>query len=150
MARFDNGDDGGPYKATFWSYFILPYIDQGPLFASIPFVQFPDWSTGNYLAAVQTPIAVFRCPSTTDSLNYTTTTGSTIPNRYPISYALNCTGSLGNPYATVANFPVTTALPNGNTGSIECMLYEDDGNWTPTGAFNGWGYYTNNDYPHRR
>src|SRR5689334_1269319 len=34
MARFDHADDGGPYTATFWSYFILPYIDQTPLYNS--------------------------------------------------------------------------------------------------------------------
>jgi prepilin-type N-terminal cleavage/methylation domain-containing protein len=150
MARFDHTDDGGPYKATFWSYFILPYIDQGPLFATIPFVQFPDWTAGTYLAAVQTPLAVFRCPATSDFQTYTTTGGGTITNRYPINYAVNCTGSLGNPYATVANFPVSASLPSGNQGSGECMLHEDDGNWTPTGGYNNWGLYTNNDYPYRR
>src|SRR6478672_9331460 len=44
LARFDHMDDGGPYNATFWSYFILPYIDQAPLYASIPFLQQPDWT----------------------------------------------------------------------------------------------------------
>src|ERR1039457_1840547 len=36
-ARFDHQDDGGPYNATYWSYFILPYIDQTPLYTSAPF-----------------------------------------------------------------------------------------------------------------
>jgi prepilin-type N-terminal cleavage/methylation domain-containing protein len=150
MARHDEGDDGGPYAATFWSYFILPYIDQGPLYASASFVQTPDWTTGNYLLAAQAQLAVFRCPSTSDLLAYTTTSGGTITNRYAISYAANCSGSIGNPYATVANFPVSAANPLGNQGSGECMLHEDDGNWSASGGFNGWGIYTNNDYPYRR
>jgi prepilin-type N-terminal cleavage/methylation domain-containing protein len=152
MARHDEGDDGGPYSATFWSYFILPYIDQAPLYASAPFVQNPDWSTGNYLLAVQAQLPVLRCPATSDLLTYTTTylNGETIPNRFAISYAANCTGSIGNPYANTTNFPPSQNLPNGNQGSGECMLHEDDGNWTPSGAFNGWGQYTNNDYPYRR
>src|SRR5713226_6917350 len=32
LARFDHMDDGGPYNATFWSYFLLPYLEQTPLF----------------------------------------------------------------------------------------------------------------------
>src|SRR5271167_643870 len=53
MARHDEGDDGGPYPATYWSYFILPYIDQIPLYESAPFVQDPDWTQGNYLLAAE-------------------------------------------------------------------------------------------------
>ena len=134
MARFDSGDDGGPYPATFWSYFILPYIDQNPLFMSAPFVQYPDWTQGNYLLAVEAQIAVFRCPSTTDLVTYTTTylNGETIPNRFAISYAAVCSGDIGNPSSA--------------NGSGECMLHEDDGGWSPTGGFNGWGVYNTNPY----
>src|ERR1019366_2721822 len=99
MARHDYTDDGGPYNATFWSYFILPHIDQVPLFATIPFVQQPDWTTGNYLLAVQMQLAVYRCPATSDQQAYSTTNGGNIPNRAAISYAANCSGSIGNPYA---------------------------------------------------
>src|SRR5579871_828031 len=64
MARFDHTDDGGPYAATYWSYFILPYIDQMPLFHSIPFVQYPNWADGGkYQAAAQAQLMVFRCPA---------------------------------------------------------------------------------------
>jgi prepilin-type N-terminal cleavage/methylation domain-containing protein len=134
MARFDHMDDGGPYNATHWSYFILPYLEQAPLYASAPLVQRPDWSTGNYLAAAQTQLAVFRCPSTTDQLTYTTTVGGTITNRFAISYAANTSGSIGNPASPL--------------GSGECMLHNDDGAWNPTGGFKGWGVYS--DTPYRR
>jgi prepilin-type processing-associated H-X9-DG protein len=125
---------GGDYRATFWSYFLLPYIEQGNLYATVPFVPSPNWSTGAYLAAAQTQIPTYRCPSTTDLPYYTTASGGTITNRAAISYALNGSGSLGNP-----------ASPS---GAGECMLHMDDGAWTPTGGFNNWGYYT--DTPWRR
>src|SRR5215510_517548 len=32
LARYDHMDDGGPYNATFWSYFLLPYLEQADLF----------------------------------------------------------------------------------------------------------------------
>jgi prepilin-type N-terminal cleavage/methylation domain-containing protein len=132
MARFDHTDDGGPYNATFWSYFILPYIDQTPLFTSIPFLPQPDWTTGNYLLAVQAPLAVFRCPATSDQTAYNTTTGGTIINRFPISYAAVTSGSIGNPGSPL--------------GSGECMLHNDDGAWTPGLGFKSWGQYTDTTY----
>jgi prepilin-type N-terminal cleavage/methylation domain-containing protein/prepilin-type processing-associated H-X9-DG protein len=134
LSEMDQYGGSGPYMATFWSYFLLPYIEQGALFDSIPFKSQPDWTTGNYLKAVQTQIPILRCPASTDDLNYTCTTGGTIPQRAAISYALNGSGSLGNP-----------ASPS---GAGECMLHMDDGNWSPTGGFNNWGYYT--DLPYRR
>jgi prepilin-type processing-associated H-X9-DG protein len=138
MARFSYTDQygtaTGTYEATYWSYFILPYVEQDNLYNSVPFVQFPMWTTGAYLSAVQTRLSIFRCPSTTDEISYTTTSGGIITNRYAISYALNDSGSIGNP-----------ASPS---GAGECMLHTDDGTWTPTGAFNGWGHYI--DTPWRR
>ena len=125
MARFDHMDDGGPYPATYWSYFILPFIDQIPLYDTIPFVQYPDWTQGNYLNAVQTQLVVFRCPSSGDLTSYPS---GNIPNRFAINYAAVTSGSIGNPGA-----------PN---GSGECMLHNDDGAWSPTGGYNGWGIYT--------
>ena len=53
-ARFDHMDDGGPYNATYWTYFILPQLEQANLYASAPFVQKPNWADGgSYQAAVQ-------------------------------------------------------------------------------------------------
>jgi prepilin-type N-terminal cleavage/methylation domain-containing protein/prepilin-type processing-associated H-X9-DG protein len=138
MARYSDMDQygtaTGTYQATYWSYFILPYVEQANLFQLAPFVQFPNWTTGNYLLAVQTQVPIFRCPSTTDQLTYTTTSGGTITNRYAISYAVNGSGSIGNPASA--------------QGAPENPLYMDDGAWQATGGFNGWGIYT--DTPWRR
>src|SRR5947199_9765965 len=57
MARYDHMDDGGPYNATFWSYFLLPYLEQADLFKMAPFTQFPNWAAGNYLTAAQARIS---------------------------------------------------------------------------------------------
>ncbi len=138
MARFSEMDQygtaTGQYSATYWSFFVLPYLEQEPLFSSIPLQQFPDWTKGAYLTAVQTQLSVLRCPITRDQINYTTTSGGIIPNRYAISYAVNGSGSIGNPASV--------------QGAPECPLYMDDGTWTPTGAYNNWGWYT--DTPWRR
>ncbi len=128
------GSSTGQYQATYWSYFILPYIEKKDLYDSIPFVSNPAWTKGNYLLAVQAQLSIFRCPSSSDNLTYNTTSGGSLPNRFAISYAVNGTGSLGNP-----------ASPN---GAGECMLHMDDGTWVPGGGFNGWGLYT--DTPWRR
>ena len=57
MAQYSEMDQygvsTGQYNATYWSYFLLPYLEQEPLYNSIPFVQFPNWTAGNYLVAVQ-------------------------------------------------------------------------------------------------
>ena len=123
---------GQNYQATLWSYFILPYIDQVPLYDTIPFVPYPNWSTGPYLTAMRMQLTVLRCPATTDDVTYTTSTDNAgaigvINNRFAISYALVGTGHIGNP-----------ASP---TGAGECMLHADDISWQTTGGFNGWGIY---------
>jgi prepilin-type N-terminal cleavage/methylation domain-containing protein/prepilin-type processing-associated H-X9-DG protein len=138
MARHDHMDDGGPYNATFWSYFLLPYLEQAPLFNSAPFVTTPDWTIGNYLIAAETQLPILRCPSSTDLDSYNS---GGIPNRYAISYAVVGSGSIGNPLATPDNFP-------DNNGATETILHMDDGAWDPTGGFKGWGWYV--DYPYRR
>lgn len=120
------------YQATLWSYFLLPYLDQTPLYESIPFVSYPNWTTGNYLRAVQTAITVLRCPATTDQMFYTTATNGTVTDRFAISYALVGTASIGNPASPL--------------GAGECMLHTDDAAWLTTGGFNGWGTYTGTNY----
>jgi prepilin-type N-terminal cleavage/methylation domain-containing protein/prepilin-type processing-associated H-X9-DG protein len=121
------GTSSGKYNATYWSYFLLPYLDQGPLADSIPFVDYPDWTQGNYLLAAQAQLSVFRCPSSTDDTTYTTTSGGTIPDRFAISYALNGSGSIGNPASA--------------SGAGECILHMDDGTWQANGGFNNYGFY---------
>ncbi len=123
---------GQNYQATLWSYFILPYIDQTPLYESTPFVAYPNWTTGPYLRAMQMQLNVLRCPATTDAVTYTTSTDNAgaigvISSRYAISYALVGTGHIGNP-----------ASPS---GAGLCMLHADDIGWQTSGGFNGWGSY---------
>jgi prepilin-type N-terminal cleavage/methylation domain-containing protein/prepilin-type processing-associated H-X9-DG protein len=143
MGRFDHMDDGGPYNATFWSYFVLPYIEQAPLFHTAPFVRTPNWASGNYLAAAQAQIETLRCPASTDQLAYDS---GGITQRYAISYAVIGSGSIGNPYANASNFPPSAANPSGNNGASETILHMDDGTWSPTGGFNGWGIYIDLHY----
>jgi prepilin-type N-terminal cleavage/methylation domain-containing protein len=115
ISEMDQYGGSGPYQATYWSYFLLPYLEQAALAETIPFVANPNWTTGNYLRAVQANIPVLRCPASTDDQTYTTTTGGNIPARFAISYALNGSGSLGNPASA--------------NGAGECMLHMDDGTW---------------------
>jgi prepilin-type N-terminal cleavage/methylation domain-containing protein/prepilin-type processing-associated H-X9-DG protein len=91
-ARLNTPENASP--ATFWSYFILPYIEQNALYASIPFTTTPDWTTGNYATAAGTVIKTFHCPSTTDEMLYTS---EGISARFAVSYAANQTGDVGNP-----------------------------------------------------
>ncbi|MBA4189227.1 MAG: prepilin-type cleavage/methylation domain-containing protein [Planctomycetaceae bacterium] len=83
--------------ATFWTYFILPYIEQNNIYVGAPLVQAPDWTTGGYLIAAQAQISILRCASTTDLMTYSS---QGIPARFAISYAACQTGSIGNPAAS--------------------------------------------------
>jgi prepilin-type N-terminal cleavage/methylation domain-containing protein len=118
---------GQPSNATYWSFFILPYIEQTALAKSIPLVQQPDWSQGNYTVAAQAQLSVLRCPSSNDELTYRTSSGGNIFNRYPISYAAVTSGSLGNP----------TSL----WGAAETIYNCDDGKYVNSGGFKKWGTF---------
>jgi prepilin-type N-terminal cleavage/methylation domain-containing protein len=124
VARYGRGQ---PSNATYWTYFILPYIEQDPLAQSIPLVQTPNWSKGNYLAAAQTHISIFRCPATIDLKTYRTSSGGNIFDRYAISYAAVASGSLGNP-ATL-------------WGAAETSYNFDDGRYAYSSGFNNWGTF---------
>ena len=124
VARYGTGQ---PSNATYWSYFILPYIEQNALFQTIPLVQYPNWSKGNYLAAAQAQVSILRCPASTDLENYRTSSGGNIFNRYPISYAAVASGSLGNPGSL--------------WGAGETAYNFDDGKYVYPGGFNNWGTF---------
>ncbi len=124
VARYGTGQ---PSNATYWSYFILPYIEQDNLFQSISLVQAPNWSQGNYLAAAQAQPSIFRCPASTDDLTYRTTSGGNIFNRYAISYAAVSSGSLSNPASL--------------WGGAESIYNCDDGKYVYSGGFNNWGTF---------
>jgi prepilin-type N-terminal cleavage/methylation domain-containing protein/prepilin-type processing-associated H-X9-DG protein len=125
VARYGRGQ---PSHATYWSYFILPYVEQTALYQSIPLVQQPDWSKGNYLAAAQTKLSIFRCPASTDPPTCRTSSGGNIFTRYPISYAAVTSGSLGNPASL--------------WGASESIYNADDGKYVDSGGFNDWGAYS--------
>ena len=55
---------------TSWHYHLLPYLDQASVYNLVSFAGYTGttstesiWISGNNLIAVETPIAVFRCPS---------------------------------------------------------------------------------------
>jgi hypothetical protein len=116
-----------PSNATYWSYFILPYVEQDALFQSTPLVQYPDWSKGNYLVAAQAHLKVFQCPASTDKETYHTSSGGNIFKRYPISYAAVASGSLGNPASL--------------WGASETAFNFDDGKYGYSGGFKNWGTF---------
>jgi prepilin-type N-terminal cleavage/methylation domain-containing protein len=124
VARYGTGQ---PSKATYWSYFILPHIEQNALFQSIPLVQQPNWSQGTYSAAAQAQLSILRCPSSADQLTYRTTSGGNIFNRYAISYVAVTSGSLSNPASL--------------WGAAETIYNCDDGKYVFTGGFNNWGAF---------
>ena len=124
VARYGTGQ---PSNATYWSYFILPYIEQSAVSQSISLVKQPNWSQGNYCAAAEAQMSILRCPSSTDQLTYRTSSGGNIFNRYAISYAAVTSGSLGNPASL--------------WGASETMYNSDDGKYVYVGGFNNWGLF---------
>jgi prepilin-type processing-associated H-X9-DG protein len=90
-------------------------------------VQTPNWSAGNYVAAAQAQLSIFRCPATTDQFTYHTTSGGNIFTRYAISYAAVTSGSLCNPSSLY--------------GAAETMYNSDDGSYVYSGGFNSWGTF---------
>src|SRR4029079_2059467 len=85
--------------AFHWSFFILPYIEQGALFATIPPGPPPApppgsgsgaahaeyshaWSSAPYPPLLQTRVKTMRCPATTDEPAYDDNSrGAPVPNR---------------------------------------------------------------------
>jgi prepilin-type N-terminal cleavage/methylation domain-containing protein/prepilin-type processing-associated H-X9-DG protein len=107
----------GVSPATFWSHFILPYIEQGNIFSQTPLTTTPNWADGgNYQNAAQAQIQMFRCPSTSDLPTYNS---QGITTRFAISYAGVQTGEVGNPASS--------------SGSGEWGAHLDDSGWTGSG-----------------
>ncbi len=111
-----------PSPATFWTYFLLPYVEQQNLFNTAPFVASPNWNDGGaYQACAQAQVKIYRCPSSTDQLTYSS---QGIGARVAISYAANQTGDVGNPAAP-------------DNGVNEWAAHLDD-NIGTSGGFNNW------------
>jgi prepilin-type N-terminal cleavage/methylation domain-containing protein/prepilin-type processing-associated H-X9-DG protein len=101
----DPGTDptqNNPYKpqALHWSYLILPFIEQDPLFKTVPFAPPPDaplWQSGPYLKLLQTKLSIMRCPSTTDQETYDDNSrGVAIPQRAAASYVVVISSNIVN------------------------------------------------------
>jgi len=121
-------DNGQSYRSMYWSGLILPFIDQGPMWTVIQnFGPAVPWNTAPFLTIIQTPMAVYRCPSTTDENLYTDNSG--IVSRPACSYGVVVTGSVGNPSANgVAPFVYNGAgenhnhMDDGTAGSVDFNL----------------------------
>ncbi|WP_439631875.1 DUF1559 domain-containing protein [Gemmata sp.] len=123
-AREGYGDTAG-HAAAYWSYFILPYIEQGPLFNTIPQTFPPDWS-GTALTALQAKVPTYRCPSTTDLETYDVTEGGvSITGRPAVSYGVVMSGCVGNPTTPTGTY----------NGSGENHNHMDDGGNGGLGTF---------------
>jgi prepilin-type N-terminal cleavage/methylation domain-containing protein/prepilin-type processing-associated H-X9-DG protein len=105
-----------PYNpaALHWSFLILPYLEQENLFKTVPFAPPPGppsgsgsspanlqtstaWNSGPYLALLQAPVKVYRCPATSDSLTYDDNSrGVLITGRVAASYAVVSSGTITN------------------------------------------------------
>lgn len=128
FARFLIQENVSP--AYFWSYFILPYIEEKAVYELAPLVDSPNWNdNGNYQTALSSTIKVLRCPATTDNLTYNS---QNIPNRYATSYAAVQSGDVGNPASSL--------------GSGEWTAHLDDA-YDYGDGFNGWPIPT--DFPYR-
>jgi prepilin-type N-terminal cleavage/methylation domain-containing protein/prepilin-type processing-associated H-X9-DG protein len=125
--RIQVGDTTGAAEgALFWTYYILPYIEQGPLFNAMPAAVPPDFTNAGVLNAAQSFVPVYRCPSSTDAETYSVTeNGVTIPSRRGASYGVVLSGVIGNP----------TTPTGAYNGSGENHNHMDDGNNGGAGAF---------------
>jgi prepilin-type N-terminal cleavage/methylation domain-containing protein len=68
--NYDLTGKENPIRRFNWTIAVMPYIEQDNLYKTMPFVANPDWTTGPYLAALQTQLKVMRCPSTSDQPAY--------------------------------------------------------------------------------
>ena len=117
-----------PYnpQAYHWSFMLLPHFEQDNLYKTMPFVANPNWTTGPYRVALQTPLKVMRCPATTDAEFYDDNSrGVRTPQRAGASYGVVISGIIGNP---------SGPRPN------EWSSHVDDG--SPGGANGPFGFVT--------
>jgi prepilin-type N-terminal cleavage/methylation domain-containing protein/prepilin-type processing-associated H-X9-DG protein len=105
-----------PYNpaALHWSYLLLPYVEQENVYNLVPLQAPPAppagsgsapanlatstaWQSGPYLAMLQTPLDVMRCPATTDHPTYDDNSrGVLIPQRAAASYVAVISGTITN------------------------------------------------------
>ena len=113
-----------PPGALFWSYYILPYIEQTAIYDSMPTTMPPNFANTGVLNAVEASISTYRCPSSTDQETYSVTeNGVSMPGRRGISYGVVVSGSIGNPTTPTGTY----------NGSAENHNHLDDGSGGGTG-----------------
>jgi prepilin-type N-terminal cleavage/methylation domain-containing protein/prepilin-type processing-associated H-X9-DG protein len=116
------------HKAMYWSGLILPYIDQNPMWTGLQgFNAATNWTSGAFLIAQQTPLAVFRCPSTSDEGSYNE---GGVTGRRPTSYGVVTTGRVGNP-TTPTGFHNGSGenhnhMDDGSAGGVEFVINGTD------------------------
>jgi prepilin-type processing-associated H-X9-DG protein len=128
----------GSQQAYYWSYLILPYIEQNNLHASMPFVNPATLTTSTgfnnettaYGRGQQAFIKLFRCPSSADSPRSI----EQLPNRFQINYGVVASGSIGNPVLSNAS-PANPGGPRPSAINSDSMC--DGGGGSPNGP---WGY----------
>ncbi|MBM4076410.1 MAG: DUF1559 domain-containing protein [Planctomycetes bacterium] len=91
---------------TGWTYHILPFIEQGPLFSSFA-VNTPStwtssiWRDGAPEAALKVPIPLFRCPSSTSPTALNNVNGISV--RIPCDYLACASGNRTTDSSTSVN-----------------------------------------------
>jgi prepilin-type N-terminal cleavage/methylation domain-containing protein/prepilin-type processing-associated H-X9-DG protein len=104
---------GGNQSAYWWTYLILPYIEQDNLFKTMPFVRNPAWNASTpYGQAATAKLTLFRCPSSAsqDSYNWQ------FAGRYEINYGVVCSGSMMNPIVSGASSVNSDTMCEGTAG----------------------------------
>lgn len=98
---------------TLWSAMILPYVEQGNLYATLEFSEYRNWSTNGTPneAAGGVVLSVFRCPSLPIPEQVSSNSG--IPGRVPVSYR-----AVGGSEVTSDD---TSTRPIPNTKSFEML-----------------------------
>jgi len=122
--------DTDPSQGTVWSGFILPYIEQKPLWDRITghgfYINWADDGANEEVA--RTKVAVYQCPSATEineTWNEATRDSSgTITNRYRANNGVVITGSVG--------IDRSLYITGGYNGASEHNSYLDDGGNTHT------------------
>jgi prepilin-type N-terminal cleavage/methylation domain-containing protein/prepilin-type processing-associated H-X9-DG protein len=105
---------GGNQSAYWWTYLILPYLEQENLHRTMPFVASPDWAaTTAYGQATTARLNLFRCPSSASAESY----NWGITGRFEINYGVVSSGSMMNPLVSAASSVNSDTMCEGTAGS---------------------------------
>jgi prepilin-type N-terminal cleavage/methylation domain-containing protein len=122
------GGPDSPGTGFYWSYFILPYVEQVGVYENLPYNLDPTIAkfydpTSNYGLALAIKMKLFRCPSTTDGQVYSC----------PIQYT-DSTGTATN--YTITRFAASYgAVACGASSSGQGNQQLDDDGWNQSGGY---------------